>query len=74
MNCPGCITLNGKASWSDDYCDVSKCCVDKGYAHCGKCPDVPCENLKGLSYGDDEHNDKPEGARIEVCKSWVCKK
>ena len=73
MNCPGCIALNGKASWSDDYCDVSKCCVDKGYAHCGECPDMPCENLKGLSYGNDEHNDKPEGARIEVCRAWAAK-
>ena len=74
MNCPGCVTLNGKASWCDDYCDVSKCCVDKGYAHCGECPDVPCENLRGLSYGDDDHNDKPEGARIEVCKTWAKRK
>jgi len=73
MNCPGCIALNGKASWSDDCCDVSKCCTDKGYAHCGECPDAPCENLRGLSYGDDEHNDKPEGARIEVCKAWAVK-
>jgi hypothetical protein len=73
MNCPGCIALNGKASWSDDYCDVSKCCLDKGYLHCGECPDVPCEKLRGLSYGDDEHNDKPEGARIEVCKAWAGK-
>ena len=73
FNCPGCIALNGKASWSDDYCDVSKCCIDKGYAHCGECPDMPCENLKGLSYGDDEHNDKPEGARIEVCKAWAAR-
>jgi general stress protein 26 len=71
MNCPGCIALNGKASWSDEACDVSKCCIDKGYAHCGECPDVPCEKLRSLSYGDDEHNDKPEGARIEVCKAWA---
>jgi len=71
MNCPGCIALHGKASWCDGDCDVSRCCVDKGYAHCGKCPDVPCEKLRGMSYGDDEHNDKPEGARIEVCKAWA---
>ncbi|MCL2519278.1 MAG: pyridoxamine 5'-phosphate oxidase family protein [Oscillospiraceae bacterium] len=71
MNCPGCLALNGKASWCDDYCDVSKCCIDKGYFHCGECPDVPCENLRGLSYGDDEHNDKPEGARIAVCRAWA---
>ena len=74
MNCPGCVALNGKASWCDDDCDVSRCCVDKGYSHCGECRDVPCENLRSLSYGDDEHNDKPEGARIEVCKVWAAKR
>jgi len=71
MKCPGCVALNGKASWCDDYCDVSKCCVDRGYSHCGECPECPCDDLRGLSYGDDEHNDKPEGARIEVCKAWA---
>jgi general stress protein 26 len=70
FNCGGCLAMNGKAPWGHGDCDVAKCCLDKGYLHCGECPDFPCENLRGLSYGDDEHNDKPEGARIEVCKAW----
>ena len=73
-NCPGCIVLNGKASWSDSDCDVSRCCVNKGYKHCGECPSFPCDDLRGMSYGDDEMNDKPEGARIEVCKAWATRK
>jgi len=70
--CIGCIALQGKPFWGE--CDVAKCCIDKDYARCGECPDVPCENLRNMSYGDDEHNDKPEGARIEVCKAWAKKK
>ena len=70
--CIGCLALKGKTFWGE--CDVAKCCIKNSYAHCGECPDVPCEKLKGLSYGDDEHNDKPEGARIEICKAWTAHK
>lgn len=70
--CKGCIAQNGKPTWGE--CDVAICCQNKGYNHCGECSEVPCENLRGLSYGEDEHNDKPEGARIEVCKAWAAKK
>ena len=73
FNCAGCTSMNGKAPWGHGDCDVAKCCQDKGYTHCGECDVFPCENLCGLSYGDDEHNDKPEGARIEVCKAWAAK-
>ena len=67
--CRGCIELKGNPFWGQ--CDVAKCCIAKGYAHCGECPDLPCEDLKGMSCGDDEHCDKPPGARIEVCKAWA---
>ena len=67
--CAGCLALNGKPFWGE--CDVAMCCQGKGYAHCGECPEIPCEMLRGLSYGDDEHNDKPEGARIAVCRAWA---
>ena len=73
FNCGGCTAMNGKAPWGHGDCDVAKCCQDKGYAHCGECADMPCENLRGLSYGDDEHNDKPEGARIAVCRAWAAR-
>ena len=73
FNCAGCTAMNGKAPWGHGDCDVAKCCQDKGYTHCGECDVFPCDNLRGLSYGDDEHNDKPEGARIEVCKAWAAR-
>lgn len=72
FKCDGCLAMNGKAPWGHGDCDVAMCCKNKGYVHCGECDEFPCENLRGLSYGDDEHNDRPEGARIEVCKSWNC--
>jgi general stress protein 26 len=70
--CKGCLKLDGKPFWGT--CDVAKCCINKGYPHCGECPDMPCQDLRNMSYGDDEHNDKPEGARIEVCKAWAANK
>jgi len=71
-SCKGCIALNGKASWRDHgYCNESKCCIDKGFNHCGECPDFPCEGLRGMSCGDDDECDKPKGARIAVCKAWA---
>ena len=67
--CIGCIESNGRPFHGE--CPVAMCCQEKGYAHCGECPEIPCENLRGLSFGDDEMNDKPEGARIEVCRMWA---
>jgi len=67
--CKGCLALNGNPFWGE--CGVAKCCIGKGYAHCGECPEIPCGTLRGMSYGDDEHSDKPEGARIEVCRVWA---
>jgi hypothetical protein len=66
--CNGCIALKGNPFWGE--CPVAKCCQDKGYTHCGECSDIPCEILRGFSCGEDEHSDKPAGARIAVCKAW----
>ena len=67
--CIGCIALQGKPFWGE--CPVAACCQGKGYDHCGECADIPCEILCDFSCGDDEHSDKPNGARIEVCKTWM---
>ena len=45
------------------------CCQEKGFLHCGECPDIPCELLTQYSC-DPEHGDTPHGARIEQCKRW----
>ena len=70
--CTGCIALNGKPFWGE--CPVAKCCQDKGYTHCGECPDIPCDILKDFSCSDGEHCDNPKGARIEMCKAWAAAK
>ena len=67
--CVGCLALKGKPFWGE--CDVAKCCIGKGYAHCGECPDMPCEDLRNMSCGDGEECDKPPGARISVCRAWA---
>ena len=67
--CKGCITQNGKPFWGE--CDVAKCCISKGYSHCGECPDMPCDDLRNMSCGGDDECDKPKGARIAVCKAWA---
>jgi len=69
--CSGCIALNGKASWRDGDCAESRCCINKGYAHCGECSDFPCDGIVGMSCGDDDECDKPPGARIAVCRAWA---
>ena len=70
--CKGCIALSGKPFWGE--CPVAKCCQDKGYTHCGECVYIPCEELRGFSCGEDEHSDKPAGARIAICKEWAAAK
>jgi peptidase E len=32
---------------------------------------MPCEKLYAYSYLDTEHGDKPQGARVEVCRRWA---
>ena len=66
--CGGCIETNGRPFHGE--CPIAICCQDKGYAHCGECPDMPCEKLREYSYDDTEHGDKPPGARISVCRAW----
>jgi general stress protein 26 len=69
--CTGCLALDGKPFWGE--CDIAKCCLSKGYAHCGECPEIPCDILRDYSCGDGDECDKPKGARIEVCKAWAAK-
>ncbi|MCL2060103.1 MAG: pyridoxamine 5'-phosphate oxidase family protein [Oscillospiraceae bacterium] len=70
--CAGCIAVGGKPFWGE--CPVAACCHGKGYVHCGECADIPCDILNEFSCGEDEHSDKPAGARIAVCKAWAANK
>ena len=69
-NCGGCIATNGHPFHGE--CPVAMCCQEKGFLHCGECPQIPCDLLTAYSC-DPEHGDNPHGARIEQCKKWANK-
>lgn len=66
--CGGCIATNGHPFHGE--CRLAVCCQDKGFLHCGECPEFPCQLLQDFS-SDPEHGDDPHGARIEQCRKWV---
>ena len=66
--CKGCVETMGNPFYGS--CPIAACCQDRGYAHCGNCPDMPCQALYDYSCGDGEHCDKPKGARLEVLRQW----
>ena len=68
-NCGGCVATNGNPFYGE--CKVAACCQSKGFGHCGRCHDMPCEMLYFYSYFDKEHGDNPPGARIEKLKKWL---
>ena len=68
FNCPGCLRSAGNPFWGS--CPVGSCAEKRGIAHCGHCPDGPCEKLTEYSCGEGEHSDNPKGARLEVMKLW----
>lgn len=69
-DCPGCPYVippeNREKLFEDEECDVGICCTEKGFEHCGKCPDFPCEALKTVSF-DTETGDG--GARLMALKA-----
>ena len=48
-------------------CDKACCCIEKGFAHCGECPDLPCQKLQEL-FDDPEHGDR--GVRLRNLMHW----
>lgn len=67
--CGGCIETMGHPFHGE--CAIAICCQNKGYTHCGECDCIPCDKLYAYSYLDPEHGDKPQGARVEVCRRWA---
>ena len=51
--------LDSMHIWGE--CDKAKCCMEKGFEHCGQCAEMPCAKLK-LLFGNPEHGDG--GARL----------
>ncbi len=68
-NCGGCVQTSGNPFHGT--CPVALCCQEKGFHHCGQCPDLPCEQLYAYSYLDTEHGDSPPGARVELLRQWA---
>jgi len=66
FNCPGCKACVSKVFWGT--CEISVCAIDKGYAHCGECPEVPCSKLID-AYNDAEHGD--DGERLTNLRCWA---
>ena len=64
--CPGCQANQGNMFWGE--CDKARCCIGRGYEHCGFCPDLPCQKMLDL-FADPEHGDG--GARLNNLKNWV---
>lgn len=63
--CKGCKANAGDMFWGE--CDKAKCCIRKGYAHCGECGELPCAKLKEL-FEDPVHGDR--GARLRNLQNW----
>lgn len=66
FNCSGCQQSQSHMFWGQ--CDKAKCCIKKGYEHCGYCPDMPCQQLLDL-FADKEHGDN--GARLRNLQNWA---
>jgi len=58
--CPGCQAAAGKMFWGE--CTLAKCCIGKGFEHCGKCEQFPCEQLEAFSFAKEQGDN---GRRIE---------
>lgn len=67
-HCNECITSMGHPFHGE--CPIAICCQDRGFIHCGQCPEMPCSKLYEYSCGEGEHCDKPKGARLDVLKMW----
>ena len=65
-NCPGCLAARSKMFWGT--CAVASCAIEKGFQHCGFCPDLPCATLQGF-FDNPEHGDNRE--RLENLKAWA---
>ena len=65
IGCKGCKANAGTMFWGQ--CDKACCCIEKGFAHCGECPDLPCQKLQEL-FDDPEHGDR--GVRLRNLMHW----
>lgn len=73
--CAGCEVIQGKVFWAKEVgveaCPIYDCCTGvKKLAHCGKCPDLPCEiyyDTQDPSLSEEEHISQVR-QRVEILK------
>ncbi len=65
IGCKGCKANQGNMFWGE--CDKAKCCLEKGFEHCGECSELPCQKLRDL-FDDPEHGD--QGVRLRNLQNW----
>ena len=65
VGCKGCKANAGNMFWGE--CNKAKCCIEKEFAHCGECVNMPCQMLQEL-FDDAEHGDS--GARLHNLQNW----
>ena len=64
--CRGCTESDGHPFHGE--CSIAKCCIERGWEHCGLCDQFPCEQLHNFAY-DPVHGDN--GKRLEVLRAWA---
>jgi len=57
VDCPGCLPC------VQFGCHFIRCCLQKGYDHCGMCPDLPCDKL--LAFVPDDREGCYHGYHID---------
>jgi len=64
-HCKGCQAVRGSTFWAqeafpDKICPLYQCAVmERGYSHCGYCPELPCKryiDLRDPDISKEEHN------------------
>jgi len=70
--CGGCDQVQGKPFWTAfvgiDICPVYACCTgERHLAHCGECPELPCERF--TRYKDPGMNEEEIRTGLEKMKA-----
>lgn len=65
VNCRGCLYM--EQPLGKEECLVKACCENRGFTHCGKCPDFPCQILRHMGAGEGFS----PAEKIEQCRRWA---
>lgn len=57
-DCEGCQAVKGKPFWAETVCELFSCCLDRKFATCGDCDQLPCKKfieLKDPNISQEQH-------------------